>query len=95
MPIIMPICVLSQCSGYWRKQTAKNQVKMWSSNFGKFGRPMNLYIMGAGLFGVMDGLRYLPGDADGDGVDQGSENFTQLSMAEKLWDLRFLFTCQL
>ena len=39
---------------------------------------MNLYIMGAGSFGVMDGLRYLPGDADGDGVDQGSENFTQL-----------------
>ena len=27
---------------------------------------------------MIDGLRYLPGDADGDGVDQGSENFTQL-----------------
>lgn len=51
--------------------------------------------MGAGSFGVMDGLRYLPGDADGDGVDQGSENFTQLFNGEKLWDLRFLFTCQL
>ena len=58
------------------KADSENQVKMWSSILEN--ETYELVYYGRRSFGVMDGLRYLPGDADGDGVDQGSENFTQL-----------------
>ena len=55
------------------KADSENQVKMWSSILEN--ETYELVYYGRRSFGVMDGLRYLPGDADGDGVDQGSENF--------------------
>lgn len=58
------------------KADSENQVKIWSSILEN--ETYELVYYGRRSFGVMDGLRYLPGDADGDGVDQGSENFTQL-----------------
>lgn len=64
------------------KADSENQVKMWSSILEN--ETYELVYYGRRSFGVMDGLRYLPGDADGDGVDQGSENFTQTIMFFKL-----------
>ncbi len=54
-----------------------NQVKSWSENFEK-KQVYELLYLGRRAFGSADGLCYIPGDADGDGVVDGDGNFLRL-----------------
>lgn len=56
----------------------ENQVKGWSEQFEE-EQIYELLYFGRRGFRSEEGLRYVPGDADGDGVISGSSNFTQLN----------------
>lgn len=54
-----------------------NQVKEWTETFEEQQIYEILY-MGRRSFNSEEGLQYIPGDADGDGTETGTSNFTQL-----------------
>ena len=56
----------------------ENQVKGWSEQFAE-GQIYELLYFGRRGFHLEEGLRYVPGDADGDGIISGSSNFAQLN----------------
>lgn len=55
----------------------EQQVEAWSKNRGSDIYELLYY--GRHSFAQLDGVRFLSGDADGDGVDQGKYSFTQLT----------------
>lgn len=55
----------------------KNQVKAWSEIFEE-QQIFEILYFGRRSFNSEEGLQYIPGDADGDGVETGTNNFVQL-----------------
>ena len=72
------------------KSDCKMQVTQWNLDYAFADNPPEYEILyyGKRSFASSEGLVYLPGDVD-------VKILHNFSMAEKLWDLRFLFTCQL
>ena len=55
----------------------RNQVKRWAESFEE-QQIYELLYFGRRSFNSDEGLRYVPGDADGDGVETGTNHFVQL-----------------
>ena len=55
----------------------RNQVKRWAESFEE-QQIYELLFFGRRTFNSEEGLRYVPGDADGDGVETGIHHFAQL-----------------
>ncbi len=55
----------------------KNQVRDWSVSQSR-GQIYELLYYGKRSFKTQEGLRYIPGDADGDGIDNGTSQFSSL-----------------
>ena len=55
----------------------KNQVKDWSNGQNR-KQIYELLYYGKRSFKTQEGLKYIPGDADGDGIDNGTSQFTSL-----------------
>lgn len=75
------------------KADSENQVKMWSSILEN--ETYELVYYGRRSFGVMDGCVIFPVMQTEMVLIKEVKILHNFSMAEKLWDLRFLFTCQL
>lgn len=54
-----------------------NQVKRWAENFEE-PQIYEVFYAGRRYFNSEEGLQYIPGDADGDGVQTGTSHFEQL-----------------
>lgn len=59
------------------KADLKNQVMIWSETF-ETPQIYEMLYEGRRSFKSEDGLQYIPGDADGDGIEGGTDNFEQL-----------------
>lgn len=66
-----------------KKAAWKDQVKDWAETFGE-QQTYELLYLGRRSFSSAEGLQYIPGDVDGDGVETGTSNFAQLSMGGEI-----------